>query len=160
MTELALLEPDQDVLKNRKSLMRRLKKAVPTTTFIDDEEGLRAYETDALTAYRQVPMGVLLPTTTEEVSAILKFCHANNIKVIARGAGTSLSGGALPDEDSIVLSVSRMNQVLDLDFENRTALVQAGITNLAISRAAAAKGFFYAPDPSSQIACTLAGNTI
>ena len=158
MTELALLEPDQDVLKNRKALMRRLKKVAPLARFVEDEEGLRAYETDALTAYRQVPMGVLLPTTTQEVSDILKFCHENNIKVIARGAGTSLSGGALPDEDSIVLSVARMNQVLELDFENRTARVQAGITNLAISNAAGIKGFFYAPDPSSQIACTLAGN--
>ncbi len=158
MTALATLEPNKQVLSQRKTLLRQLRKRVPTVEIITDEEGLRAYETDALTAYKQVPMAVLLPTSTEEVSEILKFCHAHDIKVIARGAGTSLSGGALPEADSIVLSVAKMNKVLAVDYENRTARVEAGITNMAISTAVAGKDFFYAPDPSSQIACTLAGN--
>ena len=127
-------------------------------TVVADEDGRRAFETDALTAYKQMPLAAVLPTTTEQISRILKFCKANAIKVVARGAGTSLSGGALPTEDSIVLGVSKMNAVLDINFENRTARVQTGITNIEISNAVAPDGFFYAPDPSSQLACTLAGN--
>jgi len=100
----------------------------------------------------------VLPTSTEEVSKILRYCNDNRVRVVARGAGTSLCGGALPQEDAIVIGVSRMNKVLEIDYENRTAHVEAGITNLAISEAVKAEGFFYAPDPSSQLACTLAGN--
>jgi glycolate oxidase len=122
------------------------------------EDERRAFETDALTAYRKMPLAVVLPSTTEEVSAVLKFCHANGVKVVPRGAGTSLAGGAIPQEDAIVLGVAKMNRVIAVDFENRTARVQAGITNLAISQAVAHEGFFYAPDPSSQLACTIAGN--
>jgi glycolate oxidase len=105
-----------------------------------------------------MPLAVVLPSTTEEVSAVLKFCHANGVKVVARGAGTSLAGGAIPQEDAIVLGVAKMNRVLAVDFANRAARVQSGITNLAISEAVAHEGFFYAPDPSSQLACTIAGN--
>jgi glycolate oxidase len=105
-----------------------------------------------------MPLAVVLPSTTEEVAAVLRFCRDNQVKVVPRGAGTSLAGGAIPQEDAIVLGIAKMNRVLDLDFENRVARVQAGITNLAISQAVAHEGFFYAPDPSSQLACTIAGN--
>jgi len=158
MTGLAILEPDANVIERRDVLIRGLSELVPDGGVISDEDGRRAFETDALTAYKQMPLAAVLPTTTEQVSRVLKFCKENAIKVIARGAGTSLCGGALPSEDSIVLGVSKMNEVLDVDFRNRTARVQTGITNIGISNAVAPDGFFYAPDPSSQLACTLAGN--
>lgn len=158
MTGLAILEPDSDVIERRDVLIRGLSELVPPGCVISDEDGRRAFETDALTAYKQMPLAAVLPTTTEQVSRVLKFCKTNGIKVIARGAGTSLCGGALPSEDSIVLGISKMNQVIDVDFKNRTARVQTGITNIGISNAVAPDGFFYAPDPSSQLACTLAGN--
>ncbi len=125
---------------------------------ISDEEGRRAFEADALTAYRRVPLAVVLPRSTEEVAKVLKYCHQNRIKVVPRGAGTSLSGGALPAEDAIVIGISRMNRVLEIDFANRTIRVETGITNLAVTEAVSAEGFFYAPDPSSQLACTIGGN--
>jgi glycolate oxidase len=155
---LALPEPDRVVLRQRAAIVSDLSKLVPPGTIIADEEGRRAYETDALTAYRRLPLAVALPHTTQEVSRLLRYCHANDIKVVARGAGTSLSGGALPAEDALVIGVSRMNRVLDIDTANRTAHVETGITNLGISAAVQPHGFFYAPDPSSQLACTLAGN--
>ncbi len=155
---LALPEPDRAVVRQREAIVADLRKLVPAGTIISDEEGRRAYESDALTAYRRLPLAVALPASTEEVSRLLRYCHANDIKVVARGAGTSLSGGALPAEDALVIGVSRMNRVLDIDTLNRTARVQTGITNLGISDAVKAQGFFYAPDPSSQLACTLAGN--
>jgi glycolate oxidase len=155
---LALPEPDRAVIRQREGIVADLRKLVPSGMIIADEEGRRAYETDALTAYRRLPLAVALPSSTEEVSRLLRYCHDNDIKVVARGAGTSLSGGALPAEDALVIGVSRMSQVLDIDTMNRTARVQTGITNLGISDAVKAQGFFYAPDPSSQLACTLAGN--
>jgi glycolate oxidase len=158
MTGLAVLEPDTTVLNRRDEIIRTLREFVPADCVIADEDGRRAFETDALTAYKQMPLAAVLPTTTEQVSRVLKYCKANGIKVIARGAGTSLCGGALPSEDSLVLGVSKMNRVLDINYQNRTARVQTGITNIAISNAALPDGFFYAPDPSSQLACTLAGN--
>ncbi len=158
MSFLTLPKPDPEILGQRRSIVSALRKLVPGASVIDDEDGRRAFETDALTAYRNMPLAVVLPQTTEQVSRVLKYCHNNQIKVIARGAGTSLSGGALPLEDSIVLGVSRMSKILDINYDNRTARVQTGITNIAISNAVAPNGFFYAPDPSSQLACTLAGN--
>jgi glycolate oxidase len=155
---LALPEPDRAVVRQRESIVADLRRLVPAGTIVADEEGRRAYETDALTAYRRLPLAVALPASTEEVSRLLRYCHANDIKVVARGAGTSLSGGALPAEDALVIGVARMNRVLDIDTMNRTARVQTGITNLGISDAVKPRGFFYAPDPSSQLACTLAGN--
>jgi glycolate oxidase len=155
---LALPEPDRAVVRQRESIVADLRRLVPAGTIIADEEGRRAYETDALTAYRRVPLAVALPTSTEEVSRLLRYCCANDIKVVARGAGTSLSGGALPSEDALVIGVARMSRVLDIDTLNRTARVETGITNLGISDAVKPHGFFYAPDPSSQLACTLAGN--
>jgi glycolate oxidase len=150
--------PDATVLARRDEIVEGLSRLVAPEALIVTEDERRAFETDALTAYRKMPLAVVLPSTTEEVSAVLKFCHANGVKVVPRGAGTSLAGGAIPQEDAIVLGVAKMNRVIAVDFENRTARVQAGITNLAISQAVAHEGFFYAPDPSSQLACTIAGN--
>jgi glycolate oxidase len=158
MSHLAMPTPDQAILQHRNELLKELAKLVPDATLIADQVGRRTFETDALTAYRALPLAVVLPGSTEEVSAILRFCHDNRIKVVPRGAGTSLSGGALPLEDAIVLCLSRMSKVLDIDLASRAARVEAGITNSGITDAVAADGFFYAPDPSSQIACTIGGN--
>lgn len=159
MSSIAIPEPDTQIVERRDDIVRALRRIVPRADcVIADEDGRRAFETDALTAYRQMPLAVVLPTSTEEVAEVLKYCHANKVKVIARGAGTSLCGGALPAEDAIVIGVSKMNQVLDINFDNRTARLQTGITNIGISNHVAPEGFFYAPDPSSQLACTLAGN--
>ena len=151
-------EPDAGVLARRDEIIASLRPLVAPEALIVSEDERRAFETDALTAYRKMPLAVVLPSTTDEVSAVLKVCHANSVKVVARGAGTSLAGGAIPQEDAVVIGVAKMNRVIDVDFDNRTARVQSGITNLAISQAVAHEGFFYAPDPSSQLACTIAGN--
>ncbi len=158
MSMIEIPRPDNAVLENRPTIISDLKSLVPEAKIIEDEAGQRTFETDALTAYKQLPLLVILPSTTEEISTILAYCNQHNIKIVGRGAGTSLCGGALPAADSIVVGISRMNKVLDMDYTNRTATVQAGITNLAISGAAAEKKFFYAPDPSSQLACSIAGN--
>jgi glycolate oxidase len=158
MSLIKLPAPDTAIVSRREAIVAELELLVGTEQVIADDDGRRAYETDALTAYKRMPLAVVLPRTTEEVSKVLRYCHAQRIKVIPRGAGTSLCGGALPAEDAIILGVSRMNRVLDIDYAGRTARVEAGITNLAISQAVGANGFFYAPDPSSQLACTLAGN--
>jgi glycolate oxidase len=151
-------QPDRVILSKRDTIIEDLRRLVGPPGVIADEDGRRAYETDALTAYRQMPLAVVLPRSTEEVSRLLRYCHQHGIKVIARGAGTSLCGGALPSEDAIVIGVSRMNRILELDYMNRTARMEVGITNLGISEAVKDHDFFYAPDPSSQLACTLAGN--
>ena len=158
MSQLSMPRPDPAIVSRRADIVRQLKKLVPDATLIADQEGRRTFESDALTAYRCLPLLVVLPGTTDEVSKILRFCHNNHIKVVPRGAGTSLSGGALPLEDSIVLCLSRMNKVLSIDLPNRVARVEAGITNSGITQAVVGQGFFYAPDPSSQIACTVGGN--
>ncbi|MFN3852933.1 MAG: FAD-linked oxidase C-terminal domain-containing protein [Phreatobacter sp.] len=155
---IAFPEPRRDVLAKREAVIAALRAIVPGEGVIAEENERRAFETDALTSYRRLPMVVVLPETTEQVAAILAFCHAEGVPVVARGAGTSLCGGAIPQEDAVVLGVSRMNRVLDVNFADRTMRVEAGITNLAISGAVAHEGFFYAPDPSSQLACTIAGN--
>ena len=125
---------------------------------IDRPELLRAYESDGLTAYRQPPLVVALPETTAQVSAILRYCHRRGVRVVPRGSGTSLSGGALPLEDAVLLGLSKLNRVLEIDYDDRVAVVQPGVTNLAITQAVQAQGFYYAPDPSSQIACSIGGN--
>jgi glycolate oxidase len=158
MSNIAMPSPNHAILQRRNELLKQLAKLVPEAALITDREGRRTFETDALTAYRCLPLAVVLPGSTEEVSAILRFCHDNHIKVVPRGAGTSLCGGALPLEDAIVLCLSRMSKVLDIDLENRAARVEAGMTNSGITDAVAGDGFFYAPDPSSQIACTIGGN--
>lgn len=158
MSTLNLPDPDRGILARRNDIVKQLKRLVPDAVLIADEEGCRTFESDALTAYRCLPLAVVLPGTTEEVAAILRFCQDNHIKVVPRGAGTSLTGSALPLEDAIVLCLSRMNKVLEIDPKNRAARVEAGITNIAITEAASKYGYFYAPDPSSQIACTVGGN--
>jgi glycolate oxidase len=158
MASIALPLPDPEIVGRRDAIVRDLVALCGADAVISDEDGRRAFETDALTAYRRMPLAIVLPSTTEGVAAVLKYAKANGIKVMPRGAGTSLAGGAVPLEDSIVVGISKMNRVIEVDFHNRFARVEAGITNLAISAAVGAEGFFYAPDPSSQIACTLAGN--
>lgn len=158
MSSIELPLPDPDILGRRDQIVRDLTVLCGADAVISDEDGRRAFETDALTAYRRMPLAVVLPSTTEAVAAVLKYAKANRIRIVPRGAGTSLCGGALPLEDSIVVGISKMNRVIEIDFHNRFARVEAGITNLAISAAVSPDGFFYAPDPSSQIACTLAGN--
>jgi glycolate oxidase len=155
---IAMPQADAAILKRRDPLIAGLSRVSAPGTLISEVAGRRAFETDALTAYRAMPLAVVLPRSTEEVSRILRYCHEQRIKVVARGAGTSLSGGALPLEDAVVIGLSRMNRVLDVNYIDRTATVEAGITNLAISNAVAPAKFFYAPDPSSQLACTLGGN--
>ena len=158
MSHVALPEPDAAIVARRDTIVEDLRRLIGPAAVIGDEDGRRAYEMDALTAYRRMPLAVVLPGSTEEVSRVLAYCHQNNIKVVARGAGTSLSGGALPTEDAVVVGVSRMSRVLEVDYVNRIARVEVGITNLGISEAVKARDFFYAPDTSSQLACTLAGN--
>jgi len=150
--------PDAATLGRRAEIIAAMRRIVPAEGVIDHADELRPFESDALTAYRQVPMLVVLPERTEQVAAVLRWCNAHSVKVVPRGAGTSLSGGALPLADGILLGLSRLNRILELDYDNRLAVVQPGVTNLAVSQAVAARGFYYAPDPSSQVACTIGGN--
>src|SRR5215471_19274077 len=154
---LELLEPDRTLIARRQEIAAAMAAIVPDGT-IADEATLTAYDGDALTAYRQVPLVCVLPRTADEVSAVLRYAARENIRIVPRGAGTSLSGGALPAADGILLGLARMNRVLEVDYENRCAVVQPGVTNASVTRAVEAKGFYYAPDPSSQIACTIGGN--
>jgi glycolate oxidase len=151
-------EPDASIIARRVEIAESLRQIVPGEGVIVAEAELRAYESDGLTAYRQPPMIVVLPETTEQVSRILRYCQDEKVKIVPRGAGTSLSGGALPLADGILLGLGKFNRVLDIDFANRCAVVQPGVTNLGITNAVQHAGFYYAPDPSSQIACTIGGN--
>jgi glycolate oxidase len=151
-------DPDRDVISRRGEIIAALRRIVPGEGVIAEEEELLAYECDGLTAYRQLPMIVVLPETTQQVAEILKYCHGSGIKIVPRGAGTSLSGGALPLEDGITLGLGKFNRILDIDYDNRCVTAQPGVTNLAITHAVEADGFYYAPDPSSQIACSIGGN--
>lgn len=155
---IAFPPPDEAILARRDAIIAGLRACLPADCVIESEDERRAFETDALTAYRKMPLAVALPRTTQEVAAVMTFCHEAGVKVVARGAGTSLSGGAIPQEDAVILGLAKMSQVLDVNFADRTMRVQAGITNLAISNAVMHEGFFYAPDPSSQLACTIGGN--
>lgn len=151
-------EPDREVLARRAEIIQALRAIVPGEGVIADEREMKPYESDGLTAYRQVPMIVVLPDTTEQVAEILRYCHENGVKVVPRGAGTSLSGGALPLADGVLLGLAKFNRILDIDFENRTMTAQPGVTNLGMTHAVQHEGFYYAPDPSSQIACSIGGN--
>ncbi len=151
-------DPDQDVIARRLALADGLRAIVPGEGVIVDEDERRAYESDGLTAYHALPLIVVLPQTVAQVAEVLQYCKAHGVKVVPRGAGTSLSGGALPLEDGVLLGMGKFNRVLEIDYANRCARVQPGVTNLAITRAVEADGFYYAPDPSSQIACTIGGN--
>jgi glycolate oxidase len=155
---IAQPRPKQDVLDRRDAIIAGLRALLPESAVIAEALRLLPYETDGLAAYRQPPLAVALPETTEQVAAVLKFLHREGVRVIPRGAGTSLSGGALPLADSVVVGLMRMNRILDIDYQDRCATVQAGVTNIGITNAVAAHGFFYAPDPSSQLACMIGGN--
>ena len=155
---LSMPAPDQTTLSRRSEIVAALREIVSDEAVIDQPEALRVYESDGLSAYRQPPMVVVLPETSAQVAAILRWCQANTVKVVPRGAGTSLSGGALPLADGVLLGMAKFNRVLDIDLDERTAVVQPGVTNLAITRAVEDSGFYYAPDPSSQIACSIGGN--
>ncbi len=151
-------EADQAVIAKRARIIAGLRAIVPGEGVIDAEDALRAYESDGLTAYRQVPLAVVLPETAAAVARILELCDGEGVKVVPRGAGTSLSGGALPLVDGIILGLARFNRILEVDYDNRCVVAQPGVTNLAITEAVEHAGFYYAPDPSSQIACTIGGN--
>src|SRR5947209_1933657 len=150
--------PDQAVIAGRDEIAAALRQIVPGEGVILSEPECRAYESDGLTAYHQSPLIVVLPSTLAEVAAVLRYCKAEGIKIVPRGAGTSLSGGALPLADGVLLGMAKFNRILDIDYDNRCVVAQPGVTNLGISHAVADRGFYYAPDPSSQIACTIGGN--
>ena len=151
-------EPNNNVLSRRTEIVSDLRRILPAECVIAEEEELRAYECDGLTAYRQLPLIVVLPETTEQVSDVLQYCYGEGIKIVPRGAGTSLSGGALPLADGITLGLGKFNRILEVDYKNRCVRAQTGVTNLAITNAVNGDGFYYAPDPSSQIACSIGGN--
>ena len=155
---LTMPEPDRKTLDRRAQIVADLRDIVPGEGVVDATTEMRAFETEALTAYRQMPLVVVLPETVEQVSRVLKYCHRYDIRVVPRGAGTSLSGGALPLADGVLLVLSRFNRVLEIDYDNRAVTVQPGVTNLGITHAVQEEGFYYAPDPSSQIACSIGGN--
>ncbi|MXN51071.1 FAD-binding protein [Shinella sp. AETb1-6] len=158
MDQIAFLEPRPAVLSRRREIVADLLDLLPEGCLVHEPRELVPFETDAFVSYRRLPLAVALPETTQQVAAVLKYCHRYGVPVVPRGAGTSLAGGAIPQEDAVVIGLSKMAQILEVDFANRTATVQAGVTNLAISDAVSADGYFYAPDPSSQLACTIGGN--
>src|SRR6516162_1844588 len=149
---------DPAILARRAEIVAALRAIVSGEGVIDDLDGMRPYECDALSAYRQMPLVVVLPETVSQVSAILRYCQDNKVKVVPRGAGTSLSGGSMPVGDAILLGMGKFNKVLEIDYANRCAMVQPGVTNLGVTKAVEHEGFYYAPDPSSQIACSIGGN--
>ncbi|TNB48174.1 FAD-binding protein [Martelella lutilitoris] len=155
---IAFSAPKADILARRSEIISDLQALLPKDALIHEARELVPFETDGFIAYTRLPLAVCLPETTQQVARVLDYCHENGIPVVPRGAGTSLSGGAIGQEDAIILGLSRMNRILDIDLPNRIATVQAGVTNIAISEAVKPEGFFYAPDPSSQLACTIGGN--
>jgi glycolate oxidase len=155
---IAQPEPKQHVLARRGAIVAGLRALLPASGVIAEPLRLKPYETDGLAAYRQVPLAVALPESTEQVAAVLAFLHREGVRVVPRGAGTSLSGGALPMADAVVVGMMRMNRILDVNYADRFARVQPGVTNIGITQAVSADGFFYAPDPSSQLACMIGGN--
>jgi len=150
--------PNPDILAAKARIVARLAQVLPENAVIHEEHETRAYECDALTAYRCPPLCAVLPSSTDEVAAVMKICHEEGVPVVPRGSGTSLAGGALPTADSVILGVARLNGVLETDYDNRFIRVQSGRTNLSVSGAVEEEDFFYAPDPSSQLACAIAGN--
>ncbi|WP_029617238.1 FAD-linked oxidase C-terminal domain-containing protein [Pseudorhizobium marinum] len=158
MEAIKFLEPRASVVARRSAIIADLVDLLPRECVVHEARELVPFETDAFVSYRRLPLAVVLPTTTEQVAAVMKYCNRYGIPVVARGAGTSLSGGAIPQEDAVVVGLSKMTRILEVDPANRTATVQAGVTNLSISDAVSPEGFFYAPDPSSQLACTIGGN--
>jgi glycolate oxidase len=158
MSGLVLPKPDAGTLSRRAEIVADLRRIVPGEGVADAINEMRAFESDGLTAYRQLPLVVALPETTRQVSKILEYCDERGIRVVPRGSGTSLSGGALPLEDAVLLVMSRFNSIVEIDLMNRVVVAQPGVTNLGITNAVEDDGFYYAPDPSSQIACSIGGN--
>ena len=155
---MTIIDVDHDILAKRDVLISRLEQILPSDCLLCHEDQLRPYEADAQTMHKQTPMAVVLPETTEQVSATLALCNELGIKVVPRGAGTGLSGGALPLADGVLIGLAKFNNIVDIDYDNRCVVAQPGVTNLAISDAVRDDGYYYAPDPSSQIACTIGGN--
>jgi glycolate oxidase len=158
MSHIAFPRLDNHILARRDSILEGLAAILAPECLISDESGRRAFETDALTAYRRMPLAVALPRSTEQAARVMRFCRDQKVNVVPRGAGTSLSGGAIPQEDALVVALTKMSRILEVNLADRYARVEAGVTNLAISDAVGPDGFFYAPDPSSQLACTIGGN--
>ena len=158
MSEIALPKIDRSIVSNKSQIVKKLSSLTNPENVLSEADELRPYETDALSAYTQTPLAVVLPENTKEVSEILKYCNEENIKVVPRGAGTGLSGGALPLQDAILLGLGKFNKILEIDYENKCVITQPGVTNLGITHAVEHKGFYYAPDPSSQLACSIGGN--
>jgi glycolate dehydrogenase FAD-linked subunit len=158
MSGLKMPEAERAILDRRDAIVEALRAIVPGEGVIANEREMKPYESDGLTAYRQLPMVVVLPDTTEQVARVLRYCHAEGIRVVPRGAGTSLSGGALPLADGVLLGLGKFNRMREIDYPNRAVVAEPGVTNLAVTRAVEDAGFYYAPDPSSQIACTIGGN--
>jgi len=158
MTKLTMPRIDRKLLSKKDYVIGGLKKIVKADNIIDHEDQTRPFETDALSAYKQKPLVVVFPENTNEVSKILEYCNQEKIKVVPRGAGTGLSGGALPLADSILLCLGKFNKIMEIDYKNRCVVAQPGVTNLSITQAVQDRGFYYAPDPSSQIACSIGGN--
>ncbi len=150
--------PSPAILSRKAQIVARLRSVLPADAVIDAPEEVRAYECDALSAYRCPPLAAVLPASTEEVAAVLRLCHEEGVPVVPRGSGTSLAGGAMPTADSVILGVARMADVLETNYADRYIRVQSGRTNLSVTGAVETDGFFYAPDPSSQLACAIAGN--
>lgn len=151
-------EPDLGIISRKAEIVAKLQMVLPVDAVISDPNETRAYECDALSVYRCPPLVAVLPSSTAEVAAVLEICHREGVPVVPRGSGTSLAGGALPTADSVILGVARLNNVLETDYENRFIKVQSGRTNLSVTGAVEQNEFFYAPDPSSQLACAIAGN--
>ena len=158
MSGLLMPKPDDATMRRRAEIVADMRIIVPGEGVVDAANEMRAFESDGLTAYRQLPLVVVLPETVAQVSRVLQYCNDRNIRVVPRGSGTSLSGGALPLEDAVLLVMSRFNRILEIDYPNRVVVVQPGVTNLGITNAVEQEGFYYAPDPSSQIACSIGGN--
>jgi glycolate oxidase len=157
---ITLPAPKPDILARRDAILADLGRLLPADAVIGETIRMKPYETDGLAAYRQMPLAVVLPRTTDEVAQVLRYCHANGIRVVPRGAGTSLAGGALPLADAVVIGLMRMNRIKEINLEDRYAVVEAGVTNIGITKAVEGDGFFYAPDPSSQLACMIGGNVM
>ena len=158
MTGIALPKIDQKIIDQKEEIVKNLSKISGLDNVLSHADEIKPYETDALAAYTQTPLAVVLPNNTKEVSEILKYCNEANVKVIPRGAGTGLSGGALPLQDAVILGLGKFNKILNIDYENKCVVTQPGVTNLGITHAVQHKDFYYAPDPSSQLACSIGGN--
>ena len=158
MSSLQMPKVDKAIMSKKDKIALDLRGIINSKNVLSSLDELRPFETDGLTAYRQMPLLVVMPETVEEVSQILKYCNENKIKVVPRGAGTGLSGGSIPLADCILLGMGKFNKILETDFDNRCVVAQPCVTNLAITESVQHKNYYYAPDPSSQLACSIGGN--